>query len=50
VRVVDCETTVSTFQGRGTGAYRLVATLTDSHAPRRRGQSRPLGVSGPEVS
>ncbi|GLV79376.1 IS4 family transposase [Streptomyces hygroscopicus] len=32
VRVVDCEITVSTSQGRRTGAYRLVTTLTDPHA------------------
>lgn len=32
VRVIDCEITVSTSQGRRTGAYRLVTTLTDSHA------------------
>jgi len=29
VRVIDCEITVSTSQGRRTGAYRLVTTLTD---------------------
>jgi hypothetical protein len=29
VRVVDCEITVTTSQGRRTGAYRLVTTLTD---------------------
>lgn len=32
VRVIDCEITVSTSQGRRTGAYRLVTTLTGSHA------------------
>ncbi|WP_180685615.1 IS4 family transposase [Streptomyces gossypiisoli] len=32
VRVIDCEITVSTSQGRRTGAYRLVTTLTDPHA------------------
>jgi Insertion element 4 transposase N-terminal/Transposase DDE domain len=31
VRVIDCEITVSTSQGRRTGAYRLVTTLTDPH-------------------
>ncbi|MEV5937111.1 IS4 family transposase [Streptomyces sp. NPDC093250] len=31
VRVIDCEITVSTSQGRHTGAYRLVTTLTDPH-------------------
>ncbi|WP_316782055.1 transposase [Streptomyces sasae] len=32
VRVIDREITVSTSQGRRTGAYRLVTTLTGSHA------------------
>jgi hypothetical protein len=32
VRVVDCEITISTSQGRRTGLYRLVTTLTDPHA------------------
>ncbi|MEU6324970.1 IS4 family transposase [Streptomyces sp. NPDC047009] len=32
VRVVDCEITVGTSQGRRTGSYRLVTTLTDPHA------------------
>lgn len=32
VRVIDCEITVSTAQGRRTGLYRLVTTLTDPHA------------------
>ncbi|WP_405861931.1 IS4 family transposase [Streptomyces sp. NBC_00090] len=31
VRVVDCEITLSTSQGRRTCAYRLVTTLTDPH-------------------
>jgi hypothetical protein len=31
VRVIDCEITVSTSQGRRTGAYRLVTTLTDPY-------------------
>ncbi|WP_392749389.1 IS4 family transposase [Streptomyces sp. LN590] len=31
VRVIDCEITVTTSQGRRTGAYRLVTTLTDPH-------------------
>jgi hypothetical protein len=30
VRVIDCEITVSTAQGRRTGSYRLVTTLTDA--------------------
>ncbi|MFG1805712.1 IS4 family transposase [Streptomyces sp. NPDC049040] len=32
VRVIDCEITVSTSQGRRTGAYRLVTTLAGPHA------------------
>ncbi|MEU1056690.1 IS4 family transposase [Streptomyces sp. NPDC005876] len=31
VRVIDCEITLSTSQGRRTCAYRLVTTLTDPH-------------------
>jgi hypothetical protein len=31
VRVVDCEITVSTSQGRRSGRYRLVTTLTNPH-------------------
>ncbi|MFD4790769.1 IS4 family transposase [Streptomyces sp. NPDC058459] len=31
VRVIDCEITVSTSQGRRTGAYRLATTLTGCH-------------------
>jgi hypothetical protein len=32
VRIIDCEITVSTSQGRRTGTYRLLTTLTDPHA------------------
>jgi hypothetical protein len=31
VRVIDCEITISTSQGRRTGTYRLVTTLTGCH-------------------
>jgi hypothetical protein len=31
VRVIDCEISISTSQGRRTGLYRLVTTLTDHH-------------------
>ncbi|MET8178063.1 transposase [Streptomyces sp. NPDC005336] len=31
VRVIDCKISVSTSQGRHTGLYRLVTTLTDHH-------------------
>jgi len=32
VRVIDCEITIRTCQGRSAGIYRLVTTLTDPHA------------------